>query len=153
MTLKIQKEREKKKKLHDGALQNCSASVTSSQLLTSLRVYRETNGCITPVTFPSASFSLAAHPSAKPPRPTLKVEGPRGSVKLQGHTYQTGDGVSGPLGWAGHAADARSARCRAADLLASRVAARGGRETLEERAQLHFRQKNGIIMMMRTEAN
>lgn len=141
------------KKLHDAALRNCSASVTSSQLLTSLRVYRETNGCITPVTFPSASFPLAAHPSAKPPRPTLKVEGPRGSVKLQGHTYQTGDGVSGPLGWAGHAADASSACCRAADLLASRVAARGRVINVGGKSTASLKAKNAIIMMMRTEAN
>lgn len=125
--------------------------MTSSQLLTSLRVYRETNGCITPVTFPSASFSLAAHPSAKPPRPTLKVEGPRGSVKLQGHTYQTGDGVSGPLGWAGHAADASSASCRAADLLASRSAGRV--INVEGKSATSLKAKNVIIMIMRTEAN
>lgn len=93
--------RQRKNEVHSAASGNCSASSTSRQLLTSLRVYRQTNGCIMPVTFLLRHFHSPPIHLRNPLDQTLKVEGPRGSLELQGHAYQTGVQVQVPVRWAG----------------------------------------------------
>lgn len=90
----------RKKNLHSIRSKNCSAAVTAPVIRVNFWHYyvftARWMAALSRWPFLLHNFhSPAIH--LQNPRPALKVEGPQGSVRLWGYTYQTGDDVLTPL--------------------------------------------------------